>query len=66
MFGLQFYGECWSGKDAEERYNKEGTSKECLMGYDQDCDKQADHVCVGKAHTNYIYSLRPGMFMNYQ
>lgn len=45
MFGMQYYGECWSGKDPEKYYNKEGKSRNCING-------------VGKAYTNYVYRIK--------
>ncbi|EDO43412.1 predicted protein [Nematostella vectensis] len=41
-FGVQFYGECWSGADAHKTYDKHGQSSQCKSG-------------VGKHYTNYIY-----------
>ena len=55
MVGIQYYGECWSGKDAEKYYNRHGRSKNCEKG-------------VGKANTNYAYRIRGkqrGTFNNY-
>ena len=43
-FGVQFYGECWSGKDAEVNFNKQGKSGRCIYG-------------VGKGHANFVYAL---------
>ena len=44
VFAKQFYGECWSGLDAENRYNKYGPSGNCWNG-------------VGKEETNYVYKI---------
>lgn len=43
-FGVQFYGECWSGANGGETYNKHGSSAACVQG-------------VGKENTNYVYRL---------
>ena len=43
-FGIQFYGECWSGENAERTYNKQGRSTRCLHG-------------VGKGHANFVYAF---------
>ena len=43
-FGLQFYGECWSGPKAHLTYNEDGESKRCVSG-------------VGKGRTNFVYRL---------
>lgn len=45
IVGIQFYGECWSGKYAEKNYNKHGKSGNCYKG-------------VGKANTNYVYRIK--------
>nr|XP_058971716.1 uncharacterized protein LOC131798070 [Pocillopora verrucosa] len=44
VFGIQYYGECWSGLDAENTYNKYGPSGDCWNG-------------VGKEGTNYVYKI---------
>ena len=44
VFGIQDYGECWSGLDAENTYNKYGPSGNCENG-------------VGKEGTNYVYKI---------
>ena len=44
VFGIQYYGECWSGPDTEDTYNKYGPSGNCWNG-------------VGKEGTNYVYKI---------
>ena len=45
VFGVQFYGECWSGILGYETYDKDGfNSQGCWEG-------------VGKSHHNYVYAL---------
>lgn len=44
IFGMQYYGECWSGKDAEKSYDKHGKSGNCING-------------VGKGSANYVYRI---------
>jgi hypothetical protein len=44
LFGIQYYGECWSDGFAEERYNKYGASSNCEHG-------------VGKNWANMVYRL---------
>eukprot|EP00794_Sanderia_malayensis_P000211 gene211-827_t len=56
-FGLQFYGECWSGPSAEERYAMQGPSSYCLGVDYKPCVDKAETECVGQAATNYIYEL---------
>lgn len=43
-FGVQFYGECWSGPDAGETFARDGTSEDCYEG-------------VGKRKTNAVYRI---------
>lgn len=43
-FGIQFYGECWSGENAELTYNKQGTSKNCFRG-------------LGERNANFVYAF---------
>ena len=60
MFGLQFYGECWSGSKAESRYNMYGSSKKCFEGFNNQCDRNSEYECMGKQFANYIYELTEG------
>ncbi|XP_078359057.1 uromodulin-like isoform X2 [Oculina patagonica] len=43
-FGLQFYGECWSGPKAHLTYDRDGSSKNCMPN-------------VGKQRANFVYML---------
>jgi hypothetical protein len=43
-FGVQFYGECWSGAAVNETYDKYGKTTECWEG-------------VGKDWTNFVYKF---------
>lgn len=43
-FGLQFYGECWSGPEAHKTYERYGKSNSCTLG-------------VGKKRANMVYML---------
>ncbi|XP_073238208.1 collagen alpha-1(XIV) chain-like [Porites lutea] len=68
-FGLQFYGECWSGPFAEFNYSRAGVSDRCIMNHDDGqpttvnlkkptaCVQAQDQECVGQQLTNYIYKL---------
>ncbi|KAK3728015.1 hypothetical protein QZH41_010949, partial [Actinostola sp. cb2023] len=47
-FAVQFYGECWSGPNAESTYDDKGPSKHCVVG-------------VGKAWTNFVYRINKGI-----
>ena len=59
MFGLQFYGECWSDPFAEFNYSRDGRSDNYIMNLQQPttCVKAEDQECVGQQKTNYIYNL---------
>ena len=59
MFGLQTYGECWSGQFAEFNYSKDGKSDKCIMNVEKPtaCVKGDPKECVGQYNTNYIYML---------
>ncbi|KAJ7388764.1 hypothetical protein OS493_035875 [Desmophyllum pertusum] len=73
VFGLQFYGECWSETNGKEIYSKFGMadSKRCVMDYTYDennnpsgfehCDISSEQACVGQDSTNYVYILGEGM-----
>lgn len=43
-FGVQFYGECWSGPGAGETFARDGPSEACYEG-------------VGKKKTNAVYRI---------
>ena len=45
IFGIQFYGECWSGVDARKTYDKYGPSKNCWSG-------------VGREGSYFVYKLK--------
>ena len=59
MFGLQFYGECWSGPDGEANYGKYNSSERCIMDFTGNgCDQNNPKECVGESLTNYVYRLK--------
>ena len=69
VFGIQFYGECWSDESGESTYNKYGEAPhtKCiqeLVTPQQPCDKNKDLECVGAQNTNYVYMLKNGRFIN--
>ena len=45
IFGIQFYGECWSGVDAWKTYDKYGPSKNCWSG-------------VGREGSYFVYKFK--------
>jgi len=60
IFGLQFYGECWSGENVNQTYDRDGLSSQCLSAVNNEfetCDDDSDELCVGAARANYIYKI---------
>lgn len=60
VFGLQNYGECWSGAGAEKHYSRDGNSNNCLMilrNPPPPCDINDPRECAGRDKVNYIYNL---------
>ena len=43
-FGLQFYGECWSGPSVDSSFSKDGKSPQCDSG-------------VGKSNAIFVYKF---------
>ena len=60
MFGLQNYGECWSGSDACDQYSRHGDSKLCIGNNYTMCDLNDDRECIGKGNANFVYLLLEG------
>ncbi|XP_078360691.1 uncharacterized protein LOC144645089 [Oculina patagonica] len=50
-FAIQFYGECWGGKDAGKSYDKYGRSRRCWK-----FDKQTGYG-VGGDMANFVYRI---------
>jgi len=55
-FAIQFWGECWSGKSSEVKFNRNGGSLNCVDEHFKPC-KCNSYICVGKAYTNYVYKI---------
>jgi len=55
-FGVQFYGECWSGPEGELTYNKLGFSRKCVDKCHEKC-KPYQKYCAGKNFANAVYRL---------
>ena len=60
MFGLQNYGECWSGPDACDQYSRHGDSHLCIGQNYTLCDINDNNECIGKGDTNFVYLLLEG------
>eukprot|EP00794_Sanderia_malayensis_P018103 gene18103-19912_t len=58
MIGIQFYGECYSGKEAHVGHNKFGKSVQCKNGKYGFCGAK-DNVCTGTDSTNFVYRIAP-------
>lgn len=64
VFGLQFWGECWSAPNinGEVNFNRSGVAldKKCVMNLNKptECVQSSDQECVGKHWTNYVYKLK--------
>ncbi|XP_020909041.1 uncharacterized protein LOC110246994 [Exaiptasia diaphana] len=58
IFGLQFYGECWSGEGDYKKLGIESRKTKCVDGNYKQCDDNNKDVCVGAQHTNYVYRLK--------
>lgn len=50
-FAVQFYGECYTGKNASQTYKKHGRSDKCM-----ETDKTLGFQ-VGKDDTNFVYRI---------
>ena len=48
VFGLQYYGECWSGENAPNTYSKSGETDRCTI---------SGVSGVGTVNDNYVYGL---------
>ncbi|KAL9986872.1 hypothetical protein ACROYT_G001080 [Oculina patagonica] len=51
-FAIQFYGECWGGKDSAKNYVKYGRSEDCI-----EFNNQNGHG-VGGPKTNFVYRIK--------
>ena len=51
-FGVQFYGECHSGRNAKESYAKHGNITEGCWKFDNQTG-----FAVGKKGTNFVYRI---------
>lgn len=61
-FGIEYYGECWSGMNAD--YDKHGESGRCKMIKEDECVFEAcdeelngPRLCVGSQLSLYVYAV---------
>ena len=52
-----FQGECWSGKDTRDTYNRAGSSTTCLGKDFKQCKTDSSYPCVGKIEENFVYEI---------
>ena len=50
-------GECWSGADAGETYNRAGTSDKCVTKGYKKCNLSDKLACVGDLNVNFVYGI---------
>ena len=56
VFGLQFYGECWSGPRVGCTYNKFGPANECVNENLSKCSDSSSRLCSGhSSQETYVY-----------
>ncbi|XP_022796155.1 uncharacterized protein LOC111334626 [Stylophora pistillata] len=56
-FSLQYFGECWSGPEAGETYNRAGSSDKCVTKGFKKCDPSNKQECVGDKNINFVYGI---------
>eukprot|EP00794_Sanderia_malayensis_P009970 gene9970-10993_t len=57
-FGIEYYGECWSGKHSSKTYNKYGPSKNCVNTGLAKCDPKSNCLCAGKGFALFVYKVK--------
>ncbi|CAB3989558.1 Hypothetical predicted protein [Paramuricea clavata] len=56
-FGLQYYGECWTGQKFEEKhYIAQGETTNCINQCYQSCTKW-NRFCIGRNFVNTVYRI---------
>ena len=62
-FGIQFWGECWSGDNPDVAYDSDGQSDSCIGRDFLPCDDSVSN-CAGIEGINYIYGITSWQFLN--
>ncbi|XP_048588340.1 uncharacterized protein LOC5512415 isoform X2 [Nematostella vectensis] len=57
FFGVQDYGECWSGPEAGDTYDTYGASANCVDTTRGACVDASNTTCCGKENANYVYEI---------
>ncbi|KAK3699303.1 hypothetical protein QZH41_018421, partial [Actinostola sp. cb2023] len=55
-FSLQYFGECWSGKNAASTYADDGPSRTCVGAGFKPCDSGPETPCTGVGRSNFVYT----------
>ena len=65
--GVQYYGECWSSRDAINRYNLYGPRDNCVTTLFtpgntafKECSDNNSLACTGALFSNYVYEIVSG------
>ncbi|KAL9957679.1 hypothetical protein ACROYT_G034603 [Oculina patagonica] len=65
VFGLQFYGECWSGAPGTYDLNKLAPKSSCVGDDYKECGK-LDRTCIGEQWTNFVFELVPDCDLDFE
>ncbi|CAB4023145.1 Hypothetical predicted protein [Paramuricea clavata] len=55
-FGVQYYGECWSGEEGDVTYYRDGKATTCVNKCYEQCHNY-DPFCTGTGFTNFVYRV---------
>lgn len=59
LFGIQFYGECWSGPNTQQTHARAGKSLMCVgNNLTRGCDAASTSQCVGMDGVNFVYHVQ--------
>lgn len=65
VFGLQFYGECWSGQPGSYNLKTVMTKESCISDNYAKCNR-FDRHCVGQQWTNFVYELESDCGLDFE
>ena len=51
-------GECWSGPEAGETYNRNGAGTACVTSGYKNCTLENNMECIGGKETNFVYRAK--------
>ena len=58
-------GECWSGPEASDTYNRNGTGTACITSGYKNCVLENNMECIGKEDTNFVYGIQSQVLGSY-